>query len=80
MNDNLPPLNPLAARSTWLIIFAFGVPLLNQFGIYPAEWFGFERGDADGLLGLLWPLILTLLAMWERRAPSRRLTLKGPLR
>lgn len=78
-NDMLPPLNPFAARSTWLIIFAFAVPTLNRFGYFPAEWFGLERGDSVGLLDLLWPLILTLLAARERRAPQRRLTFTGPM-
>lgn len=83
MNDTLPPLNPLGAKSFWYAFAAVLIILLNRVGIYPAQFLGLAPGDARALVDLLWDLLLPMMlvgkAMHERRAPQRRLTFTGPL-
>ena len=79
MNNELEPLNPFAARSFWAALFALVLPILNGMGYYPAEFLGLERGNSVALLELIWPVALVMYAMYERRAPKRRLSITGPL-
>lgn len=79
---DLEPLSVLGARSFWYAIATVAHQILLSNGVDVPELLG--TSSVSSAFGILWeiavPIVLVIGVLYERRAPQRRLTIRGPLK